>query len=145
MQYGRIIALMSAILIASPAHAQSKQSDNRPGVRVEKLYRQQIDSTYFTDWYARLEKKSGVWRDVYFETNDKFVNKGVISFNCASPRADIGVVKYDTGRYGDASARRVVRVRFADRRSWAEDQYEPLQGEDPPFALYQVMARKYCR
>ena len=139
------VALGVAMLIASPALAQTKESENRPGVRVEKLYRQQIDTTYFTDWYGRLEKKNGDWRDVYFETNDKMVNKGVISFNCRNPRADIGVVTYSVGDYGDTASRQVARVRFADRNAWKNERYEPLQGEDPPFTLFQIMARKYCR
>ena len=45
---------------------------------VERLYKQQIDDVYFTTWFGRLEKSEGAWRDVYIETGEKYVNKGLI-------------------------------------------------------------------
>lgn len=143
----RIASLALLLAVAAPAVAKAdlRPSDYRPGVTVEPLYRQQIDAVYHTDWSGRLEKTDGGWRDVYFETGDKFVNKGLISFNCARPKADIGLILYGTGTYGDAGDRRVVRVRFADRKAWAADRFAPLAGETPPHAFYLAAHKRFCR
>ena len=41
--------------------------------------------------------------------------------------------------------RRVVRVRFADRKTWADDRFEPLYGETPPYAFYLAARKRFCR
>ena len=142
-----LLAALALFAASSPALAKevSQPSEYRPGVTVERLYKQQIDNVYFTTWFGRLEKSDGAWRDVYVETAEKYVNKGLISFNCAQPRADIGLILYSTGDYGAAADRRVVRVRFADRKAWAEDRFEPLSGETPPYQLYLAARQRFCK
>lgn len=136
-----------AVLAASPVLAKDagQPSEYRPGVTVERLYKQQLDDVYFTTWFGRLEKSDGAWRDVYIETAEKYVNKGLISFNCTQAKADIGLILYDTGDYGAAADRRVVRVRFADRKAWAEGRFEPLYGETPPYELYLAARQRFCK
>lgn len=150
----RVIRLLSPLAVATLAFAApsataeekgGQPSDYRPGVTVEYLYRQQIDAVYFTTWYGRLEKADGGWRDVYFETSEKFVNKGLVSFNCTTAKADIGLILYSTGKYGEEADRRVVRVRFADRKIWASGRFEPLYGETPPYEFYLAARKRFCR
>lgn len=140
-------ASLALLLVAAPAAAKAdvRPSDYRPGVTVEYLYKQQIDAVYFTIWYGRLEKTDGAWRDVYFETGDKFVNKGLISFNCIRPKADIGLILYSTGTYGDVADRRLVVVPYADRKAWADGGYEPLAGETPPFDVFRAALARFCQ
>lgn len=137
--------MLGSVSVAAQSQSTSQASEYRPGVSVDFLYRQDLEGVYHTDWYTRLEKRNGPWRDVYFETSEKFVNKGVLSFNCSNPQADIGVILYDTGTYGAATDRRVVRVRFADRKAWQQERLESLRGETPSYAVYQAAVRKYCR
>ena len=143
------LAVVAALALAAPcamaAENGSRPSDYRTGVIVEPIYHQQIDAVYHTGWYGRLEKTDGGWRDVYFETGDKFVNKGLVSFNCTAAKADIGLILYSTGTYGDAADRRIVRVRFADRKAWASDRFEPLFGETPPYEFYLAARKRFCR
>jgi hypothetical protein len=73
------------------------------------------------------------------------VNKGLISFKCSDPKADIGLILYDVGTYGDAADRHVVRVRFADRKAWAGERFEPLYGETPPYQLYLAARQRFCK
>ena len=151
----KIVALFAAAAMAQPVVAQSvtpgsgvastRDSEFRDGVTVEFLYREDIGHPYHTDWYGRLEKRDDDWRDVYFETSDKFVNKGIVSFNCADPRADIGVITYSVNTYGDPQARNFVRVRYADRAAWDERRLPGLRGEVPTLEIYRVMAKKYCK
>lgn len=151
----KIAALFAVAAMAQPVVAQSvtpgsgvastRDSEFRDGVTVEFLYREDIGHPYHTDWYGRVEKRDGDWRDVYYETSDKFVNKGIVSFNCADPRADIGVITYDVGTYGDPADRRFVRVRYADRAAWDERRLPGLWGEVPTLEIYRVMAKKYCK
>jgi hypothetical protein len=127
------------------ADGDARPSEYRPGVTVEWIYRQQIDDVYFTDWFAKLEAADGAWRDVYFETSDKFVNKGNIRLNCADPEADIDLTLYDIGKYGSLDDRREVTVPYGDRRAWADGSYEPLSGETPPFEFYDAALVRFCK
>ena len=74
----RLMLAGMAAMGGTVVHAEttSRPSEYRKDVPVELIYRQQIDDVYFTDWYGRVEKSDGPWRDIYFETNDKYVNKG---------------------------------------------------------------------
>ena len=144
----RALGLILAGLAASQsvaAETESRESAFRPGVSVGHVYRQQIDDVYFTDWMGRVESAKGPWRDIYFETNDKFVNKGIIRLNCADPEADILLILYSIGDYGAASDRREVTVPYADRRAWADGGYEPLSGETPPFEFYSAALTRFCK
>ena len=146
MSVRSLLAALALLVAAAPAAAKDagQPSEYRPGVTVEHLYKQDIEY-YHTNWFGRLEASDGVWRDIYFETAEKYVNKGLISFNCAQPKADIGLILYSTGDYGAAADRRVVRVRFADRKAWAEDRFEPLSGETPPYQLYLAARQRFCK
>lgn len=145
----RLTGLMLAAVVAAsstPAAAKgaAQASEYRPGLSVEHIYHQKIE--YFsTEWLGRLEKSDGPWRDIYFETHDKYVNKGIISFNCANANADIGLILYDVGEYGSAADRRVVRVRLADRRAWQAERFQPLSGETPPFEFYLAARKRFCQ
>ncbi|MBJ7499521.1 MAG: hypothetical protein JHC57_07190 [Sphingopyxis sp.] len=143
-----LLALMaSAAGFSSPGTAQESRraSEYRSGIAVDHVYRQQIDDVYFTDWFARLESAKGPWREVYFETSDKFVNKGIIRLNCDDAEADIDLALYSTGDYGRAADRREVTVPYADRRAWADGGYEPLSGETPPFEFYSAALMRFCK
>ena len=94
-------ALILAAAIAATgqvAHGKTegKASEYRPGVTVEHVYTQDIEY-YFTNWFGRVEASDGPWRDIYFETAEKYVNKGTMRINCADPEADIGFTLYDIG------------------------------------------------
>lgn len=144
----RALGVILAGLAASPsvaAETGSRASEFRPEISVGHVYRQQIDDVYFTDWFARLESGKGPWRDVYFETSDKFVNKGIIRLNCNDPEADIDLTLYSTGDYGSDAGRRDVTVPYADRRAWADGGYEPLAGETPPFEFYSAALERFCK
>lgn len=144
----RALGLILAVLAASPSVAaatESRVSEFRPDISVEHVYRQQIDDVYFTDWFARLEGAKGPWRDVYFETSDKFVNKGIIRLNCDDGEADINLTLYSVGDYGSDADRHEVTVPYADRRAWADGGYEPLAGETPPFEFYSAALTRFCQ
>lgn len=70
-----IAGLGAVAAVAAHAESASRPSEFRKDVAVEWIYKQQIDDVYFTNWYGRLEKTDGPWRDIYFETSDKYVNK----------------------------------------------------------------------
>ena len=148
MQRFALLLLTALTVAVTPAGATGKDSRAsafRPGIAVENVYRQQIDDVYFTDWFARLEGAKGPWRDVYFETSDKFVNKGIIRLNCEDAEADIDLTLYSVGDYGSETDRREVTVPYADRRAWADGGYEPLWGETPPFEFYSAALARFCR
>lgn len=140
-----LMACAAGVPSVLAAQESSRASEYRPDVAVEHVYRQQIDDVYFTDWFARLESSKGPWRDVYFETSDKFVNKGIIRLNCDDPEADIDLTLYNTGDYGSETDRREVTVPYADRRAWADGGYEPLAGETPPFEFYSAALTRFCK
>lgn len=139
-----LLATMAAVL-AMPAHAESasKPSEYRPGVTVEHLYKQDIEY-YHTNWFGRLEASDGVWRDVYFETAEKYVNKGLMRINCADAETDIDFTLYGVGTYGDAAERRQVTIPYADRKAWADGNYEPMAGETPPIEFYAAARQRFC-
>ncbi len=145
----RVLSLALLLTLAPPsvvsAETGSRTSEFRPGVAVEKIYREQIDDVYFSDWFGRLETFEGPWRLVYFETSDKYVNKGLIQLNCDDPKADIGLTLYGVGDYGNAADRREVTVPYADRRAWADGDYEPLAGETPPFEFFSAALARFCK
>ena len=147
MKWHRSLSALALLAAASPALAEEvdQPSEYRPGIMVKRLYKQQIDDVYFTTWFGRLEKSEGAWRDVYFETGEKYVNKGLISFNCAQSKAEIGFILYDVGDFGVAADRRVVRVGFADRKAWAAGRFKPLWGETPPYELYLAARQRFCK
>lgn len=146
----RLTSLMlAAVAVTSVSSVSAKSgaaqpSEYRPGIKVEPLYHQEIEY-YSTDWLGRLEKSEGSWRDIYFEASGKFVNKGILSFNCAKPNADIGLVLYSVGAYGSAADRRTVRVRFADRKAWQAGRFAQLAGETPPFEFYSAALQRFCK
>ncbi len=140
-----LMAFAAGVPSTGAAQESGRASEYRSGVAVEHVYRQQIDDVYFTDWFARLESAKGPWRDVYFETSDKFVNKGIIRLNCDDPEADIDLTLYSVGDYGSDADRRDVTVPYADRRAWADGGYEPLAGETPPFEFYGAALTRFCK
>ena len=135
------IAMLSA---TAHAKAETRPSEYRPGVTVEHLYKQDIEY-YFTNWFGRLEKSDGPWREVYFETAEKYVNKGIVRFNCADPESDIDFTLYDVGDYGDTADRRQVHIPYADRKAWADGHYEPMSGETPPIEFYAAARTRFCQ
>lgn len=141
------LTLAASIAMLSPAanaKTESRPSEYRPGVTVEHIYKQDIEY-FFTNWYGRVEASDGPWRDIYFETAEKYVNKGIMRINCADPEADIDFTLYDVGAYGDAAERRQVTVTYADRKPWADGNYEPLSGETPPIEFYAAARAQFCK
>jgi hypothetical protein len=141
------MALTFGNALAQKVHAGEKerQSDFRSGVTVQLIYHQKLDpAPYFTEWFGRLEKSDGAWRQIYLETSDKFVNKGLMRFNCADSKADIDLTLYGVHDYGDEAHSEVVRVRFADRQAWAKNRFKPLWGEEPPYLFYLAAHKHFC-
>ena len=141
------LILAAAIAATGPvAHGKTegKASEYRPGVTVEHVYKQDIEY-YFTNWFGRVEASDGPWRDIYFETAEKYVNKGTMRINCADPEADIGFTLYDIGDYGDAADSRQVTISYADRKPWADGNYEPMFGETPPIEFYGAARARFCK
>ncbi|ALH80283.1 hypothetical protein [Sphingopyxis macrogoltabida] len=145
MSVRSLLAALALLAAAAPAAAKDagQPSEYRPGVTVEHLYKQDIEY-YFTNWFGRLEASDGVWRDVYFETAEKYVNKGIMRINCADAEADIDFTLYDVGAYGDAAERRQVTISYADRKAWADGNYEPMSGETPPIEFYAAARQRFC-
>jgi hypothetical protein len=142
---GMALAFGGAMAQKAPAGEKERQSDFRPGVAVQFIYHQKLDpAPYFTEWFGQLEKSDGAWREIYLETNDKYVNKGLMRFNCAEPKADIDLTLYGWSDYGDEAHREAVSVRFADRKAWAKDRFKPLWGENPPYRFYLVAHKRFC-
>ena len=133
------------LLSTNQAQAKMQKSDYRPNTQVEFIYRQKLDSVYSTDWLAKLENKRGTLRTVYIETVGKFVNKGFIRFDCANPKANVNLKLYGSAEYGDESQAQVLNLSQSDLKAWAKDEFEPLFGEDPPYAFYQKLRPKYCK
>jgi hypothetical protein len=145
MRYGLAIGallLLSQTTIA--AMHPRKQSEFRPGVSVEFVHFQKLEGVYHTAWWGRLEKRDGEWRDVYFETAEKYVNNGLMSFKCLSDKSNIGVIMYHGGEYGSGPGKEVVTVRPNQRANWAKEEFEPLSGEDPPYKLYLSAKKRFC-
>lgn len=130
---------------AAQAKSISRPSEYRAGVTVEPIYKQDLDGLYFTEWFGRLETSEGSWRDVYFETSDKYVNKGRIRFDCADPETGIAITLYDVSEYGNAEDMRQVNIPYGDRRAWADGNYEPMSGETPPIEFYGAAHAHFCR
>ena len=145
MSVRSLLAALALLVAAAPAAAKDagQPSEYRPGVTVEHLYKQDIEY-YHTNWFGRLEASDGVWRDIYFETAEKYVNKGVMRINCADAEADIDFTLYDVGTYGDAAERREVTIPYADRKAWADGNYEPMSGETPPIEFYAAARQRFC-
>jgi hypothetical protein len=143
----RSLALIGIVLISAVSSATApldKKSEFRKGVVVEFTYHQPLEGVYSTGWWTRLEKRDGTWRDVYFETSDKYVNKGILSFNCVDSKAAIGIIKYGISEYGSDIARETVTVRSHQRKLWAAGRLETLEGEAPPYKLFVKSYRRYC-
>ena len=143
----RLMLAGMAAMGGTVVHAEttSRPSEYRKDVPVELIYRQQIDDVYFTDWYGRLEKSDGPWRDIYFETSDKYVNKGLIRLNCDDPEADIDFTLYGVGEYGSAETGRRVTISYGDRRPWADGNYQDMFGETPTIEFYGAALERFCK
>ena len=136
-----------ALFSVASAHAEpaSRPSEYRKDVAVEWIYKQQIDDVYFTNWYGRLEKTDGPWRDIYFETSEKYVNKGLVRLNCEDPEADIDFTLYGVGEYGGAETARQVTISYGDRRPWADGNYQDMSGETPTIEFYGAALQRFCK
>lgn len=147
MSVRTLFAALGLLAAAAPAYAADdagQPSEYRPGVMVEHLHKQDIEY-YHTNWFGRLEASDGVWRDIYFETAEKYVNKGTMRFNCADAEADIDFTLYGVGEYGAAADRRQVSIPYADRKAWADGNYEPMYGETPPIEFYAAARKRFCK
>jgi len=143
-----LIAAAGLAISAGPAaHAKSadRPSEYRSGVTVEPIYKQDIDGLYFTEWFGRLEASEGSWRDVYFETSDKYVNKGLVRLNCDDPEADIDFTLYGVGEYGGSETARQVTISYGDRRPWADGNYQDMSGETPTIEFYGAALQRFCK
>ena len=123
-------------------------SEFRENVEVEFLYSQDIEGVYSTTWLGRLEKRDGNWRDIYFETSEKYVSKGILSFECFADDTNgnptIDVVDYGWKDFGDPSARRVTKIDDEQRQAWMKGEFEALSGESPPYELFVVAHYRFC-
>lgn len=110
---------------------------------IEFLYKQELGEPYSTTWYGRLESSNGPWRDVYVETNEKFVTNGILSFRCDTDSV-VAWVTYDEDRFGSPSNRHVVTIHPSELRKWRASDLDTMEGEDPPYQLYQTARSKFC-
>ena len=120
----------------------------RQSVEVEFLYDQDLEGVYSTTWLGREEKRNGNWRDIYFETSEKYVAKGILSFQCFADDMNgnpaIGVVEYGWDDFGDPGAKRVTVIDYSQRQAWMDGELDSLQGESPPYELYVVAHYRFC-
>lgn len=147
------ILLPAGLMIAGfggAAHAEVRvvPSEFRPGVTVEFLYDQDIEGVYSTTWLGREEKREGNWRDIYFETSEKYVAKGILSFQCFADDTHgdptIGIVEYGSGKFGDPAAKRVTTIDYSQRQAWMNGELDALMGESPPYELFVVAHYRFC-
>ncbi|MCD1621431.1 hypothetical protein AAG614_04955 [Citromicrobium bathyomarinum] len=149
----RFTLLHVGLLIAgfgSAVHAEVRvaPSEFRPDVTVEFLYNQDIEGVYSTTWLGREEKREGNWRDIYFETSEKYVAKGILSFQCFADDTNgdptIGIVEYGWGEFGDPAAKRVTTIDYSQRQAWMNGELDALMGESPPYELFVVAHYRFC-
>ncbi|PLX37983.1 MAG: hypothetical protein C0606_06975 [Hyphomicrobiales bacterium] len=139
-----LAALVAGLSMAIAADSRAemtlaeKPSDFRPGKTVVPIYRQYLGMAY-TTWAVAVESADGTARKIYFETNEKAVNKGMLTLTCGDPFA-LTYEKYGWGKFGDAGSRQTVQLGETDILSWREERFEPLMGEDLPYEAY-VVAR----
>jgi hypothetical protein len=124
------------------------QSEFRPHIKVEFLYNEYIGGVYSTSWLGREEKREGRWRDIYFETSEKYVAKGILSFQCFADGANgdptIGIVEYGWGDFGDPNEKSVTVIDYSQRQAWMDGELDSLIGESPPYELYVVAHYRFC-
>jgi hypothetical protein len=155
-------ALLSALVVAGSCADVSGQetfaeanprvrivpSEFRENVNVEFLYKQDLWDVYFTTWLGREEKRDGKWRDIYYETSEKYVAKGILSFQCFADDMNgdptIDVIEYGTNDFGDPSARRVTKIDYEQRQAWMNGELDALLGESPPYELFVVAHYRFC-
>lgn len=146
---GSAVAAHGENASAEPApQGRAVASEFRPGVEVEFLYTQDIEGVYTTAWLGREETRKGSWREIYFETSEKYVSKGILSFQCFAEDTNgdptIGIVEYGSGEFGDPAAKRVIRIAYAQRQTWMYGELDALRGKRPPYELFVVSHYRFC-
>jgi hypothetical protein len=161
MRFNQPVLVLAMALAGLSGEANGQQADDapkpdvkvypsefRPNVDVEYLYNQDIEGVYTTTWLGREEKREGPWRDIYFETSEKYVAKGILSFQCFANDTNgdpsIGVFEYGSGDFGDPDAARVTKIDIAQRQAWMDGKLDSLLGESPPYELYVIAHYRFC-
>lgn len=145
-------ALLSGNFIAvqSPGHGQSSLSAFREDVEVEYLYRQDLEGVYWTTWLGREEKRRGNWREVYFETSEKWTMHGIMRFECFAVDSigDTTVTvlgyRFDDEFSPQAKPQYTQEITQLDRTNWQSGELARELGYFPPYELFVVAHYRYC-
>lgn len=124
-----------------------------PGSSLEPVFEEVLGSTGLSDgsnysniWYAALEKSEGKWRDIYVESDGKYVNSGVVSLHCSDRTQPVAYRDFGWDRTRNPDAEVIVfsAERLKSLRTPENDHLSMTEGEGPPFRILSVLHRKYC-
>ncbi|OAN99205.1 hypothetical protein A8B75_19345 [Sphingomonadales bacterium EhC05] len=132
----------------SPSSNQS-ESNERPGVMVDFLYRQQHEPPYSTEWHARVEKKEGDFRTVYYEGFGLIAQTGNLKYFCSNanlPNEKVSVIVEDTtgdvsGKIYEAAIYEIHPTQFG---AWAAKNDSNQSLPMLPYEFFVIAKSKYC-
>lgn len=137
--------LASLLCLSSIAMAKSQDSGYRSNLKVDFIHREYYEHPYSTDWFARLEKKTGTKRTIYIEASGKLLGYGFFTFDCAKSKDGVKLDWwYGMAEFGDASEREQINISFKDFQLWEQDKNELLSG-GPPYIFYKKLRTRYCK
>ncbi|WJY18527.1 hypothetical protein QQS45_13075 [Alteriqipengyuania flavescens] len=119
-----------------------RDSEFRPGQRVYFVYDQHIDGPYSTSWWAVPMKRNGDWIDLYYETNEKTVDTGIISFECSKSGA-VGIVSFGN-EWANSDNKTVNQIKPNEFQDWRDDNLPLERWTAVPLEFYQIAKKKFC-
>ena len=119
-----------------------RDSSFRPGLKVYFVYNQELEQPYSSSWWAALEKRNGNWIDIYFETNEKITDNGIISFKC-SGIGDVGILSY-FNEWANADNKTLYIIKPSMIANWKNDSLPFENSPQLPFEVFDKIKGKFC-
>lgn len=119
-----------------------RDSEFRPGTKVYFVFNEDLGDPYTTSWWGALSKRNGDGVEVYYETNEKLTDNGIVSFSC-SGESEISVLSYGN-EWANADNKTLYIISPSMLRGWKDGTLSSEESPQMSFEVFENIKQKFC-
>ena len=119
-----------------------RESSFRPGLKVYFVYNEVMEEPYSSSWWVAFDKKNGDWVDIYYETNEKLTDNGIVSFKC-SGTGDVGILSY-FNEWANADNKTLYVIKPSMFTAWKNGSLPSENSPQLSYEAFNKIKQKFC-